>query len=113
MKRDELITWLKKDQNTFHPVVPFDPVKDTLLSIDFTENNKQLTEEIISDTGKFTTYINNKLSAAGATYGMGGYAEKRSVYRRSGLFGSANEESEEEPRRLHLGVDIWGKPHTK
>src|SRR5688500_5876374 len=85
MKREELISWLKKDQHTFHPVIPFDPVKDTLCPMDFTENNKQLTDEITADTAKFTSYINNKLTAAGATYGIGGYAERRVVYGRSEL----------------------------
>ena len=55
---------------------------------------------------------------ANAKYGIGGYAEHRTVYSRSKLFGSSQPESgaggeqQGEPRRLHLGIDIWGKPHT-
>ena len=40
-------------------------------------------------------------------YGIGGYNELRTVYGRSNLF-----DSSDEPRRLHLGIDIWGKAGT-
>lgn len=91
----------------FHPVVPFDTASDKLLLLDFTEKNKELTEYIITDTGKFTDYINAKLTSNKATYGIGGYNEHRTVYSRSNVFDGGA------PRRLHLGIDIWGKPYTK
>src|SRR5687768_891155 len=97
-----------KHQPSFHAVVPFDPGKDKLLHLDFTENNRDLTKEIIEDTQKFTGYINKKLQAAGARYGIGGYGEHRAVYARSRHFDSPV--AGEEPRRIHLGTDIWGKP---
>jgi peptidoglycan LD-endopeptidase LytH len=43
-------------------------------------------------------------------YGIGGYNEHRTVYSRSRVFDAPT--PGEEPRRLHLGVDIWGKPYT-
>ena len=103
----------------FHNVVPFDSSKDILLLIDFTENNTDLTDSILLDTTKFSRYIHNKLEIAHARYGIGGYAEHRTIYRRSELF-SATKKIEpsdqvvidEEPRRFHLGIDIWGKPFT-
>lgn len=103
----------------FHNVVPFDSSKDKLLLIDFTENNTDLTDSILLDTTKFSRYIHNKLEIAHARYGIGGYAEHRTIYRRSELF-SATKKIEpsdqvvidEEPRRFHLGIDIWGKPFT-
>lgn len=98
---------LIENEDFFHPVVPFDPGKDRLLKLDLTANNKELTEETFSDTGLFTSYINAKLQAANARYGIGGYAEHRTIYSRSEVFDSLSE-----PRRLHLGVDIWGKPHS-
>ena len=103
----------------FHNIVPFDSSKDKLLLIDFTENNTDLTDSILLDTTKFSRYIHNKLENAHARYGIGGYAEHRTIYRRSELF-SATKKIEpsdqvvidDEPRRFHLGIDIWGKPFT-
>ena len=43
-------------------------------------------------------------------YGIGGYGEYREVYSRSRVFDGTF--PGEEPRRLHLGIDIWGKPNT-
>lgn len=96
-------------QNTF-PVVPYNKVKDKLLLLDFTEANTSLTEEMLTDTNVFNKYISEKLSSAGARYGIGGYAEHRTVYSRSKVFDPAV--PGEEPRRLHLGIDIWGKAGT-
>ncbi len=94
----------------FHSVVPFDASKDKLLLLDFTEKNSELTEEILNDTNKFTDYINSKLKTSNAKYGIGGYSEHRTVYTRSKVF---NASDGQQPRRLHLGTDIWGKPYTK
>lgn len=101
---------LKTHQAAFHAVVPFDPVKDKLLLFDFTEKNAGLTGEIIEDTEKYTEFINQKLKSAGARYGIGGYGEHRMVYARSSHFDSSV--PGDEPRRVHLGTDIWGKPNT-
>ncbi len=92
------------------PVVLFDNTQDSLLLLDFTESNTDLTADIINDTAVFSKYISQKLVAAGARYGIGGYAEHRTVYSRSKVFDAANEG--EEPRRLHLGTDIWGEAGT-
>ena len=51
-----------------------------------------------------------QLAAQKAVYGIGGYAEHRTIYSRSRLFDGEN--GEEEPRRLHLGIDIWGAAGT-
>ena len=111
MEDGKIITVLKNNQYDFHRVVPFDSAKDKLLALDFTANNHELNDDILSDTTKFTFYINNKLKEANAKYGIGGYAEHRTVYSVSKLFDADN--AGEEPRRLHLGIDIWGKPYTK
>ena len=111
MDKEEIINLLKKNQQDFHAVVPFNPSKDKLLSFDFTANNHAPTGDILSDTTKLTSYINNKLASANAKYGIGGYAEHRTVYSISKLFDA--DKTDGEPRRLHLGIDIWGKPYTK
>ena len=91
----------------FHSVVPFDPGRDVLYPFDFTAANTNLRPEDIADTERFANYINRTLRANNARYGIGGYNEHRTLYARSKHFDSA-----EEPRRLHLGVDIWGPAGT-
>ncbi|HEU4633518.1 MAG TPA: peptidoglycan DD-metalloendopeptidase family protein [Flavisolibacter sp.] len=97
---------LKQYSGDFHPVVPYKR-GDVFLLLDFTESNRELTGEILKDTNRFTRYINSKLAVSGAKYGIGGYNEHRTIYSRSHVFDGA------EPRRLHLGIDIWGRPYTK
>lgn len=101
--------WLKAHRSAFAPVVPFDK-ENKLLLMDFTVANTELTDEILASTDLFIQYINRRLEGAGATYGIGGYNEHRTVYSRSKVFDAP---SGGEPRRLHLGTDIWGKPYTK
>lgn len=93
----------------YYPVVPFNATKDRLLPLRFTADNTDLTPNLLADTHAFTRYINGRLQAAGARYGIGGYGEHRTIYSRSEVF-DANGGTE--PRRLHLGTDIWGAPHT-
>lgn len=119
MNTQPIISVLNRYAQDFHPVVDFDPAKDKLLAMDFTAANELLTTEIIDDTRKFTDYVNGILKEAGARYGIGGYAENRTVYSRSALFGDTvsasfgeGVSSKMEPRRLHLGVDIWGPAGT-
>lgn len=104
-----LETVLQLHTGHFHPVVPFEK-SDKLLLMDFTAANTELTDEMLADTNLFIQYINKKLSAANARYGIGGYNEHRTIYSRSKVFDT---QSDSEPRRLHLGIDIWGRPYTK
>ena len=115
MDRQPFIEVLNRHAQDFSPVVAFDHTKEKLLLFDFTDN-KEISSQLLDDVKKFTGYVNQKLNAAAAKFGIGGYNEKREVYSRSKLFSSplnsqsANEEGE--PRRIHLGIDIWGKPYT-
>ncbi|MGN6165234.1 MAG: peptidoglycan DD-metalloendopeptidase family protein [Flavisolibacter sp.] len=100
---------LSGSSSTFHPAVPYEKA-DKFLLMDFTDQNIELTDEILKDTNLFTRYIHTKLETAGAKYGIGGYNEHRTIYSRSKVFDSTQGQEE---RRLHLGIDIWGKPYTK
>src|SRR5690349_2001051 len=97
---------LNKYRHSFHRVVDFDPKRDRVLGMQFTAANMDLTADIIENTELFSAYIESKLRAAQCRFGVGGYAEHRTVYSRSGVFDA--DTISEEPRRLHLGLDIWG-----
>jgi murein DD-endopeptidase MepM/ murein hydrolase activator NlpD len=88
--------------------VPFDKGRDKLYIFDFTEANTGLSPDEIANTERFAAWINRTLQANHARYGIGGYAEHRTLYARSKHFDSG-----EEPRRLHLGTDIWGPAGTR
>ncbi len=101
---------IRKYQSTFHPVVKVDPLHDKLLHLDFTEKNKELTADIIDNTTQFSAWIDQQLQGTHSRYGIGGYDEHRTVYNRSHLFDAPTQG--DEPRRLHIGVDIWGAAGT-
>jgi peptidoglycan LD-endopeptidase LytH len=101
-----LSTIIQKHKSTFHPIIKIDTEKDRIIPFDFTENNHSITSEIINDTAKFSAWVNNKLEKENASFGIGGYNENRTLYKRSKLFAG------EQPRTLHLGVDIWGAAGT-
>ena len=88
-------------------VVDFDPAADRLYDFDFTSKNSELNETILGNTDLFTDWVSGKLTDSHCRYGIGGYNEHRTIYARSVHFDSI-----EEPRRLHLGVDIWGPAGT-
>jgi murein DD-endopeptidase MepM/ murein hydrolase activator NlpD len=95
----------------FHPVVPFDTEKDKVTALNLSGTNTSLTPEIFGDTILFSQFIDHLLLQANARYGIGGYLENRKVYARSRVFDAASQD--EEPRTLHLGIDIWGQSGTQ
>ena len=107
---------LDKASPDIHPVVSFNKDSDHLMAFDFTEANKDLTAGIIDDTRQFSKYINSKLHPSNGgpnsqpTLGIGGYDEHRTVYSRSKVFDAP--QPGHEPRRLHLGIDIWSDAGT-
>ena len=107
---DKLVSLLRKNQSDFHPIVDFEPTKEKLISFDFTDDNKELTADILNDLSLFCRYIDTQLMTNDALYGIGGYAEHRTIYSRSHLFDP--DQPGQEPRRLHLGIDIWGESGT-
>ena len=102
----ELENAIIKNRNDFHPVIDFDPAKEKLFHFNFSDANTALHATEIADTNLFDAYINRTLKTNGAKYGVGGYKENRTLYSRSNLF------TGEEPRSVHLGIDIWGPAGT-
>ncbi len=110
MHNNDFADAIGKVQGGFHAVVPFQKEKDKLLLMKFSHQNKEISPSIFNDTQKFIYYINTKLNSAHARYGIGGYNEDRPIYSRSPIFNS--NAPAQEPRTLHLGVDIWGEAKT-
>ena len=73
------------------------------LPLDFTEANKALVEVNLSNTAEFNAFVFGQLQASTKKYGIGGYLEKRAIYRRSEVFATTASSF----RNIHLGVDIW------
>jgi murein DD-endopeptidase MepM/ murein hydrolase activator NlpD len=121
---------IRKNQQGFAQVIRFDPTRQKIAPIDLTVNNKGLDETIFKDTEIFSAYIDALRKKQHADYLVGGYDELRVIYGRSELFNSQKTvrsidgpvavndstvffsgelgDPAAEPRRLHVGTDIWG-----
>ena len=106
-KSEMLNQYFQNQPKSISAIVDFDKHSDRLFPFDFTRNNKSLDPQTYSDTIAFSQWISSSLAENNCRYGIGGYNEHRIIYSRSGLFNAV-----EEPRRLHLGVDIWGPEGT-
>ncbi|RDE17990.1 MAG: peptidase M23 [Candidatus Thorarchaeota archaeon] len=100
---------LRKNRSTFGQVVPVDLAAERLCVFDFSAKNKELLAVNLAHTEDFDRYIKKTLKSAGATVGIGGYNEDRTIYRHSSLFVTPEGES----RTVHLGIDIFLPVGTK
>jgi murein DD-endopeptidase MepM/ murein hydrolase activator NlpD len=103
----QLELYLKNHPEYVSPLVDFNSQTDQLFPFDFSSSNQELDLQIIVDTASFSSWISQKLKENNCRYGIGGYDEHRTIYGRSELFDNL-----EEPRRLHLGIDIWADAGT-
>ncbi|NIG51939.1 peptidoglycan DD-metalloendopeptidase family protein [Chitinophaga sp. Cy-1792] len=94
-------------QSAFQPVIQLLDPAESLMAMDFTRNNTSLTMSVLEDLDRFCRYIDTTLTDNGYRLGIGGYAEHRTIYAVSPHFDAG-----EEPRRLHLGIDVWGLAGT-
>jgi peptidoglycan LD-endopeptidase LytH len=99
---------LASKQHTFMPIVQFNSQPPTLFKLDLSKNNTELHDFIMTDAKAMGDYIRVILDRNGCQFAFGGYDELRPMYGRSSHFGK----TDEEPRRLHLGMDIWGPEGT-
>lgn len=90
--------------DAIRPLVPFEPGVDKVSTLDLSSAAAGLTPSVFGDLDKFGAFIDDRLR--GCRYLAGGYGELRAIYGSSALFDGV------EPRRLHLGVDIWGAAGT-
>jgi len=104
-----IIHILKEKKDAFQSVVPFIKDKNKLVALDLSIKNNQLTEDVYVNTDALGKWINNEIAKSSSLYAIGGYDENRKIYSRSKVFDSIEND---EPRRLHLGIDIWGECNT-
>jgi murein DD-endopeptidase MepM/ murein hydrolase activator NlpD len=102
-----LAVYIENHPDAIGKVVDFDATADRLYHFNFTASNTELYADTFSDTVKFSVWVNQKLGDNNCRYGIGGYMEHRTIYARSAHF-----DTDDEPRRLHLGVDIWADAGT-
>lgn len=100
-----LAAYLKIHPDVAGKVVDFNPGSDSLFHLDLTARNKDLDAATIVDSRKFDQWVTQRLFDNSCKYGIGGYMEHRTIYKGIPLFDNGSDE----PRFLHLGVDIWAK----
>jgi murein DD-endopeptidase MepM/ murein hydrolase activator NlpD len=100
---------LMQHASRLRPVIPIDPVRHRMVSMDLSASNGRFVTEHFLDPNRFDAAVNAYLAEAGADFAYGGYGERREMYAVSAVFDGG---VAAEPRRLHLGIDIWGPAGT-
>jgi murein DD-endopeptidase MepM/ murein hydrolase activator NlpD len=96
------LTDLLKKHPDFSPVIVS---KKPYRLLDFSGTNQNLLQADLSNTTVFTKYVFEEMVSNSSYNGIGGYGEQRVIYRKLEHF----VRQEEEPRCVHLGVDIWAQ----
>ncbi|ARN76824.1 hypothetical protein BST97_01755 [Nonlabens spongiae] len=91
-------------QNNIVPAPVMDLSGKKLIKLDLSKHNQELAQLDLNDESAFSRFISDQLKDD--EIGYGGYGEERSLYSRSDLFSS------EEPRTIHLGLDLWTEAGT-
>jgi hypothetical protein len=89
-------------------VLAFDLATTPHVVFDLSEENQILSRYDLSDPESFSEYIFGEMEDRNATVGVGRYDEQRVIYRHSPLFAS-----EDDPRTVHLGIDLFAAPGTQ
>jgi murein DD-endopeptidase MepM/ murein hydrolase activator NlpD len=111
---ENIIRILQKHSHDYHPVVRTN-AGEKIAAVDLSKNNKEFTPGIYEKAENFNWFIENEKKKIGASYLIGGYREHRDMYRRSSLFDKniIDNISADEPRSIHLGIDIWANAGMK
>ena len=91
-----------RDFNVPAPIVHVSLQAPAAFLVDLSSQNRLLSSVDPSDCAALDRVLRDQLQSAGATFGIGGYGERRSIYSRGEQFEHAGE-----VRCIHLGVDLW------
>ena len=90
-------------------IMPHPLTAEHCLRIDLSATNPELTADKVYDLKSFQWYLDTLLGQAQKSYALGGYRERRNIYRRFPHFGTMNDDK---LREYHLGIDIWAPQGT-
>jgi len=106
-KAEKLISILKKYKDQIAPMFDFDLNSDKTVLSDCSINNKDLNALDLGNVEAYSNYASNYLAENKAIAGVGGYVEERIIYQSRPMF-----QAEEEPRNIHLGIDVSAAAET-
>ena len=101
---NSLAKLLLRHQDKFREVIKGIRDEKNLIRLDLSANNRSLVQIDLLDTSAFIQWLDEQLNQK---IGWGGYMEHREIYRRSRHF-----DGDDEPRSLHLGIDLWAAAGT-
>jgi murein DD-endopeptidase MepM/ murein hydrolase activator NlpD len=102
-----LLDRLRRHRAEIAPVLPAALLATPPLVLDFSAANHELAGVDVADAAELAAWIEDRLAAVGAGFGLGRYDEDRVLYRHSPLF-----DDELERRSLHLGIDLFAPAGT-
>jgi murein DD-endopeptidase MepM/ murein hydrolase activator NlpD len=107
-KKSELYkSILPKIKNYISPIMGYSFTATDFHPISLSVNNPVLQSFDVSQYDNLEQYINAFLTVHRAKIAFGGYGEERAIYQ------ADQYTAVEEPRCIHLGVDLWAAAHTK
>lgn len=104
-KEEAIRSQLRANAYDFHPVICKTDLQKEIALIDLSVHNSRLQP---TDKNSLQTELNRVFKENNVAFLAGGYGEERNLYSPTLLFNKPGEE----PRTIHLGVDIWGPPGT-
>lgn len=103
MKQDAFLAWVEEYRTQFEALTPVQVDSEEVMILDLSESNEDLDYIDFKDPNAFPDYLETLMQQHNASMAIGGYTERRFVYRDKDLF---NDGSKDE-RFIHLGIDLW------
>ncbi|HIB37745.1 peptidoglycan DD-metalloendopeptidase family protein [Mesonia sp.] len=99
--------YLKQLTAGFTPILG-DLKAEDYLPLDLSVSNKGLAKVDLTSPQAMQDYIQQQLQSSDKRVAVGGYLEKRNLYRRSEHFSKQTIED----RDIHIGLDLWASAYT-